>query len=126
LPAPGLRGPVRPRRVVARIVWVLLRVALRSLQDQLLPLATAEPADRTRVTSHVGPSSPLYSRVTSPGLPPARRPGGLHPAPCRPRPGGPTSARQTSDPPLLRRTAAVVRDRRHIPDGLHLQPRRRQ
>src|SRR5690606_14943177 len=66
LAPPRLRETVLPRRVVAPLDRALLRVALRPLQEQLLPLAAAKLADRTRVASHVGPSSPLRSCIPMP------------------------------------------------------------
>src|SRR5690606_2944533 len=121
LPPPRLRKPVLSRRVVPPLDRALLRVAPRPLQEQLLPLASAELADRTRVTSHDRNRLSPLARSPLLGLPPARRPGGL-----RPSFPGAAGAPRALDPPLLRRPAAVVRDRRHIPDGLHLQTRGRK
>src|SRR5690606_27975970 len=56
LPTPRLRQSVLPRRIVAPIHRAFLRVALGPLQKQLLPLAPAELADRTRIASHALPS----------------------------------------------------------------------
>src|SRR5690606_14607212 len=61
-----------PRRIVPTFDRALVGVALRALQEELLPLAAAEPADRTSITTHLLPSSPLTSHCPVGFIPPRR------------------------------------------------------
>src|SRR5690606_35925551 len=112
--------------VRASLDRALLREALRSFQEQLLPLATAELAHRTGITGHLLSSIEIFT-----GFLPPNGPGGLHLTTLwdyalrrswrsnerpdlsdgKPRP---PLTETGSDAPLLRRPAAVVRNWRGV------------
>ena len=58
LPATRLGRPMLPRRIRAPVHRALLRVALLTLQEQLLTFASAELADRSCISSQRGPLDP--------------------------------------------------------------------
>src|SRR5690606_9233523 len=76
--------------------------------------------------------TPLVApHAAAPGQSAPQRRAALHPAykydtPAPSSPPEPTHTADSSDAPLFRRAAAVVRNRSHIPDRADLQPRRRQ